>query len=142
MSIVHLRIKLKHLSTEPAIIRREERRWLATSRLEECTPEQKLDALKLYESLHLHRLNNRSEIRATALAYGYMRGMPYRVIERAPRHLRPPFDRPAPNWTRVRDLVWQYGRTAPTPAKDIPKEKEALWKALLAWRDVPPPNNS
>lgn len=61
-----LKIKLKSLAAEARIIRREEQRTNGDLR----------------EEMHIHRVRDlRHESRATHLAYGFIRGVPYRVIE-------------------------------------------------------------
>ena len=70
MNKTKLKIKLKHIGTEPAIIRLEEKKAL------------KHRNYSAHKSFYLHRTNNvRDEARATNLAYGYIRGKTYAEVE-------------------------------------------------------------
>lgn len=70
-ALVTLRVKIKSLAHEARIIRAEE---------------QKAKAMRrpwLFKLLYWHRIGDvRYHARYAQLAYGYMRGVPYRVIER------------------------------------------------------------
>lgn len=71
MKIAELRVKIKSLAVEATIIRKEERR--AKLRGDRDT----------FWSLRAHRTYDvRRESRASLLAYGYLRGIEYRKIER------------------------------------------------------------
>ena len=86
---VFLKIKLKSLAAEARIIRRQERKTGG-----------KHDHIR--ESLYLHRLHVvRRASRETHLAYGYLRGRPYRAMER--NALR------GPDWKSVASMVKKYG---------------------------------
>lgn len=86
MSIRFLKVKVKSLAAEAAIIRMEEGR----SRGE------------LRSSLRWHRQYDvRREQRAAQLAYGYLRGVAMTRIE--------PGAKTKPDWDRVRALVKKFG---------------------------------
>jgi len=88
---IKLKIKIKHLALEPAIIRKEEqsllrqsawiRKQYGTNDLDENDNE--LEALRFaYYDLSQHRkINVREEARATLLVYGYLRGKKYSEVE-------------------------------------------------------------
>lgn len=94
---VELKIKVKHLALEPAIIRKEERK--IKKRIEHYKQYHQLsqhvgmwstykshpDLYKLYDkygSLMSHRRwDVRNESRATHLARAYIKGVPYKVVE-------------------------------------------------------------
>jgi len=86
MSIRFLKVKVKSLAAEAAIIRMEETR----SRGE------------LRSSLRFHRQHDvRREQRCAQLAYGYLRGVPMARIE--------PGAKTEPDWDRVRILIKKFG---------------------------------
>jgi hypothetical protein len=86
MSIRFLKVKVKSLAVEAAIIRLEETR----SRGE------------LRSSLRFHRQHDvRREQRCAQLAYGYLRGVPMARIE--------PGAKTTPDWDRVRTLIKKFG---------------------------------
>jgi len=88
MSIRFLKVKVKSLTAEARIIRREEER----SRGE------------LRDALRQHRREDvRREQRATQVAYGYLRGITYSRIEPNPLT--------EPDWKRVESMVNKYGGT-------------------------------
>lgn len=89
MSIRFLKVKIKSLSAEAAIIRLEETR----------------SSGELRSALRGHRQwNVRREQRATQIAYGYLRGRSFTQIEPKPRT--------TPDWTRVEAMVKKYGTPA------------------------------
>lgn len=89
MSIRFLKVKVKSLAAEAAIIRMEENR----SRGE------------LRSSLRFHRQYEvRREQRCSQLAYGYLRGIAHARIE--------PGAKTDPDWDRVRAMVKKYGGIA------------------------------
>lgn len=109
-----LKIKIKSLATEATIIRTEEKKLTGERR----------------NFVHNHRvIDVRQAQRATLLAYGYLRGMPYRAIERTTRWERAPYDRPGPDWAKVAGMVVKYG--------PLRTDKEAASKALQQWREIP-----
>lgn len=103
----YLKIKIKSLAAEARIIRAEERKWPGPS--------------DVYTGLHRHRvIDVRRECRAGHLAYGFLRGRSYRALEAKCYE--------GPNWQRVTELVYKYGRTGLTPAD--------IKKALKDWLDL------
>lgn len=100
---VFLKIKIKSLAAEAAIIRKEEaRRPGGDTRT----------------FLHEHRVNKvRKECRAASLAYGFLRGRPYKVME-AKCH-------EAPQWSVVERLILKYGEGDP----------RELTQRLAQWKD-------
>ena len=85
-----LRVKLKVLTAEAKIIRKEERRSRGLLR----------------DELHNHRvLELRRAARATHMAYGLIRGRSIERIEVAPRT--------PPNWSEVGRLLKKYGPLQP-----------------------------
>lgn len=121
-----LKIKLKSLAAEAAIIRQEEMK-LATSRLP--------SSRELREEIHNHRVSDvREETRATLLAYSFIRGKPYRLIEA--RSDWDMWDQPGvdsklkAHWDerigRIRDMVKKYGAGEP------------IGFSVMAWIDAEP----
>jgi hypothetical protein len=90
-----LRVKVKSLAAEAAIIRREERR---------------LGHGRLYEELHAHRVGVlRAEARLSHLAYNFVRGRKWEIAE--PKR-RPENEPTASDWKRIIDMVLRYGSHA------------------------------
>lgn len=103
MSIKFLKVKVKSLAAEAAIIR-----------LEECRAHG-----ELRDSLRAHRQREvRVEQRASQLAYGYLRGRPRAVIE--------PGAKSEPDWTKVSSMVRRFG----PPGVDVSKLDD--WKKIVA----------
>ena len=90
ISLIKLKIKIKHLALEPAIIRKEERKILKQSRWHRANKaygnnENTANELITYDytSLSSHRKNElRNEARASQLAYAFLRNVPYEVVEK------------------------------------------------------------
>lgn len=110
----HLKIKAKSLAEEGRIIRLEERKQGPRHKLVEYRrPSGKvvLKRIKVHDghpdvrqSLREHRIRVvRPEARATHLAYGFLRGLGYRQVEKTVREDN------EPNWSRVVQLVSKYG---------------------------------
>ena len=105
-----LRVKIKSLAEEARIIRAEERRWVVDGRKDNAT----------WHSLNHHRRHDvRDEARASLLAYAYLRGVPYSVVENKTR------DRLSPGFNsvyyRVADIAQKFGPSPPP--------------GINAWRD-------
>lgn len=115
--IVELKMKAVSLAAEVRLIRREERkheksaswcvRWLSqTGNMKAANRadilQQRKDSARVVDSLRYHRkIELRSEQRSTHLARAYLRGVPYRSVERtcnAP-----------PNWIRVAAIIKSFG---------------------------------
>lgn len=85
-----LKVKIKSLAAEAAIIRTEERRAASGSQLQ--------------GELHGHRVNDvRREQRLSLLAYAFLRGIPLERVEAA--------NSSRPDWARVQKLVEKFGAT-------------------------------
>lgn len=85
---VYLKIKIMSLAAEARIIRKETKRW----------PGESAERLGLYH----HRIEDvRSEARSGLLAYGFLRGRPYRKMEA--------LGSTVPDWKRVEALITKYG---------------------------------
>ena len=146
MSITYLKVKIKSLAVEASIIRHEERKWLKSGRWlrkQEPHPSSKHSlelntALNTWAGLSTHRLDLRIEQRAALVAYGFLRSVPYRSIEREPHWLKKPYSKPGPNWNRVNDLVWKYGPFHPAgDKKETERGKKKLWDMINQWHDHP-----
>ena len=107
MSKTFLKIKIKSLAAEAAIIRREERRL----------PRAGMTGLRYALAQH-RRYDVRSEARSALLAYGFLRGLPYARIE-------------AKCWT-VPDLA----RTAEIAAKFGGFDKKVALVQIRAWTEL------
>ncbi len=109
MSHVYLKMKIMSLAAEARIIRREELRWYGGS--------------SLRVGLRTHRVGDvRSEARHALLAYGFLRGRAYAVLEAALSE---------PTWARVASLAAKYGdrRTTPQVIEAWAKEPTPVKKA-------------
>lgn len=122
--IAYLKVKLKSLSAETRIIRHEERKFLGSSRWQRKNE----PATNIYApggsyftwaGLRGHRLDLRQEQRSAYLAYGYLRGVPYRRIERE--------GSATPDVNRIGQLVSKFG------------PQKASTDAIKAWLEVPAP---
>lgn len=84
INLIKLKIKIKHLSLEPKIIRHEERkllkqaRWLRYRQGEESASDLSCEYMILRDHRKIHL---RYEARATQLAYAFLRGKTYLEIE-------------------------------------------------------------
>lgn len=87
---IQLKVKVKSLSEEARIIRKEERKF------------KKIDP-QLFNELSEHRRGLlRYEARCSQLAYAYLRGREYNKVERKCKF--------PPDWKRVYALVEKFGR--------------------------------
>lgn len=120
-----LKIKLKSLGAEAAIIRKEEMKAKFSKRPE---------VMQLREEMHQHRVRDlRAETRATLLAYSYIRGRTYRQIEPRSnvRYAGGPFRE---QWNervrRVVSMVAKYGGGAGS-------DEASIWTWLQAEAERP-----
>lgn len=109
-----LKIKLKSLGAEAAIIRKEEMKAKFSKRPE---------VIQLREEMHSHRVHElRAETRATLLAYSYLRGKKYRQIE--PRSNLEQWE------ARVKKIVSMVAKYGPTGNSDE--------KTIYSWLTLEP----
>ena len=88
-----LRVRIKELAQEAVFIRIEERRAKARKSWEE------------HARLHDHRVNAvRPAARSAQLAYAYLRGIPYRAVERSAKT--------TPDWKEVQRLVRKFSQVS------------------------------
>lgn len=115
----YLKVKVKSLASEAVIIRTEERRCLASiQRIGDI--EKFLNHRIALNGLESHRKGTvRNEMRATLLAYGFLRGLPLSRIEATSRTM--------PNWERVEAMVRKYG------TGDIRERMQSF----SAWKETP-----
>jgi len=110
---VFLKVKIKSLAAEARIIRREERRS------------------RHREGLHNHRTTAvRKAARSALLAYGFLRGRAYRLME-ATCHAKPA-------WSKVKNLVTQYGveRSDDESRMEFAKREQEQEDKLVAWLEA------
>lgn len=124
MSIVFLKVKIKSLAAEASIIRKEERkakansRWLRThtQHTDEHNNREYIKARHLFFDLKDHRKHPvGTESRAALIAYGYLRGRKYKIIEQPKEPLYGPIV------NRVHTLINKYGNT------EISREELGRW---------------
>jgi hypothetical protein len=128
---VYLKVKIKSLAAEAVIIRKDENKAKATSKLEKMraiTLDNNAGLAKIAENraakardawlgLKAHRrFDVRQESRAAGLAYGFFRGVPYKVIEAKCWE--------EPNWRRVCEIVRKFGTERDA---DMVKRLVKLW---------------
>lgn len=142
---IELKIKSKHLATEPAIIRHEERKLLRQIRYKNAKQYHK-DAAYLtseYRSLSEHRKwVVRNESRATYLARAFLSGKPYFSIEKKVHNYA---NLRAYIVPRVVDMVMKYGPdnvqkvyNRENKNWEYPKDVREKYKNMvLAWIDLP-----
>lgn len=134
----YLAVKIKSLAAEVAIIRADERRHAkrhSTLRAaqgaiagEKALADRAKFLGRLADDhhstmcgLHLHRIGTvRAEARAAQIAYGFLRGVPYRAIERTSKS--------EPDFEAVLRNAVRFGSD---------RDKAAVLAALKAWLDEP-----
>ena len=113
---VFLKVKIKNLAAEAAIIRREERRFKARN-----------NPTRLALAEHRRGVVRR-EARDSLLAYAYLRDRPYASVEAGKC-------RTQPNWTNVARMVDKYGK------RKVSSSDLLAWTAtseLVAWKESKP----
>ena len=109
-----LKVKVKSLAAESKIIRLEEIKAKQRQRPE------------LRSELYLHRiLAVRPEARASHLAYGFLRGVSYRAIEKEGSR--------KPNWDKVKKIVERFGSKTGGPKS---KGNMDLAQRFDEWRNL------
>ena len=102
--IAFLAVKIKSLAAESQLIRHDEGRYKALSKKTKASPWTKSSARDAWLGMKAHRRGDvRREARAALLAYGFLRGRSYRIIEQKNRN---PVDA-----ERVAILVSKYGQS-------------------------------
>lgn len=137
MSEKLLKVKIKSLAAESKIIRLEEERLKRkANNAKEDEFETKQKFWSLFLRLNEHRTKDvRIETRHSLIAYAYIRKVSYMAVEGGARWRREPFDKQAPDWGRIRDLVMKYGSV---PSWGLSKDgKERVLKEIKEWASVP-----
>jgi len=138
---IELKIKSKHLATEPAIIRHEERKLLRMARRREYNDTESL--LYKYRSLSEHRKwVVRNESRATYLARAFLSGKSYSSVEKKVHNYSTLRAYVVP---RVVDMVMKYGPdnvqkvyNRENNRMEYPKDiRDKYQKLILAWIELP-----
>ena len=107
----YLKVKIKSLAAESAIIRREEHKAIRNSRWLTEHQQDNAEASAEFHGLHHHRtVIVRQEARAAQLAYAMIRGRKYPTVEAKARE-------PAPI-SKIATLVSRYGGVDRTQAAD------------------------
>lgn len=111
MALVQLKVKIKSLAAESVIIRKEEHK---RRKIKDAPPRSE-QVIEDRRSLKEHRRGVvREEARCSLLAYGYLRGRPYKSMEAKCYE--------QPRWDKVESIVKRF---KPIGANDIDLK---LWR--------------
>lgn len=112
----HLKVKIMSLAAEARIIRKLELRW-------KKAPRKGLDPHPMFFSLQDHRKKDvRSESRSANIAYGFLRGRPYKTIEAACHK--------QPDWARAEQIALKFGGN-PLATNITLKAQFKEWRAVV-----------
>ena len=138
LGLSYLKVKIKSLAEEARIIRKEERKAKNSyhskfARKNDMRPH----FAYLRKGLREHRVGIvRTAARETLLAYGFLRGIPYKKIEPKchpmPAHVWAEFLKP------IRKMLDKYGpfrleKFTPEGRAEWEAKLEEQWKAFLEW---------
>lgn len=132
-----LKAKIKALAAEAAIIRIEERKALGNARwwkggdhyrqgnlVRGYATTETRDAYGVYESLRHHRVYNvREEARASLIAYGFLRGKPFYIVEGFKDEAT--LNEKRYMWARAINIAWRFS--------DKKRSEEDFRLAFIAW---------
>jgi hypothetical protein len=76
-----------------------------------------------YRTLYLAR-----EQRCHLLAYAFIRGLKYFTVENNPRWKRAPYDRMAPEWTKIANIIINHSTVHKHQTRDDILDKLRLWR--------------
>jgi hypothetical protein len=99
VNLIKLRRNIKHLAADLRIDKQEYRKWQRA----------KVKLLDPDDVIFSERYQ-----RCLFLAYAYLRGKRYSEVEDNPHWKRKPFSHSEPNWSRIADIVFQFGNFNPT----------------------------
>lgn len=120
---VYLKVKIKSLTEEARIIKREESKALCGARTRKQREMPFSEGYTTYEGLRSHRIDYvRPEARATVLAYNFLRGRTYQQTENNSHLYEMPTYGRKVMWERVQKMVSKYG-----------DKTQAQQEALAAW---------
>lgn len=128
-----LKIKIKHLAQEPAIIRKEERKCLGSSRwLKEKQEGEKAQRSYFdYEQLMHHRkLHLRPHARATQLVYAFLRNKKYSETEMP--NSQPLFYNDREEIVRMIDK-YDFGKIHVAYGTSAEVKKKIIWQEFEKW---------
>lgn len=127
-----LKVKLKSLAEEARIIRHEKRRAKARARWLRKNASYRADATDsaiwkasmVVNNLHKHNVQVvRKEQRASYLAYGFLRGMPYKRIEQRIKS--------EPDWDRVQNIASRF-----TNGENGYADPRVVAQKIAEWKDA------
>jgi hypothetical protein len=116
----HLQVKIWSLAQESKYIRTKEQKWLEKARAARAKEKSATFAEVNYSSLHWHRKGLSSIARHSQLAYGFLRGVPYAVIEQLAYT--------EPNWEKIQEEAMRFSKDDPR----LTTQNFAEWKDAAA----------
>ncbi len=135
----HLQVKVFTLMQEMSYIRRQEEKWKTRARF--ARQKQKQATLERAESafwsLRSHRTGLKSEARSTHLAYGALRGMPYRMMEVMCYGPLKGYGSSEPDWKSIEAMVERFSKDEDDPQGTMQRFSEWLAEAKL-WYEANP----
>lgn len=103
--MVELKVKIKSLAAEAAIIRKEERKALQSGRWANANRQNDDEHFNLFDRLRRHRVGRvRSAARSAQLAYAFLSGRPYRTVEKVGSR--------EPSWKNVERVIHAFAPLA------------------------------
>lgn len=123
--LLHLKVKLISIGAECAVIHREERRAKARARWCRKNPDKATASaleqeVSAFWSLRSHRMNLKFNQRYDHLAYGFLRGVPYSVMEARTGAMN------KPDLGRAREAAMRFSGAG---ASGFTPEQMEAWKA-------------
>ena len=132
----HLKVKVVSLSSEMMYIRKQEARWknkarYARKRVQVTSDPKVLYAEQNFWSLNRHRYDLKVEARLTHLSYGFLKGIPYSVMEPICYGVLPGYGSYEPNWKGIEGTVERFSKDEPDPQGTMQRFAEWLADAKV-----------
>lgn len=142
----HLKVKVYSLTTEMSYIRRQEEKWKNRARAARLKQKQHAEQTHIdhiayatgnFWTLRAHRTELKREARSTHLAYGFLKGRLYGEMEIICHGLTPGYNREAPDWQRIQDMVERFSKDEPDNREIMQRFGEWLADAKVWYEGNP-----
>ena len=135
----HLQVKVFTLMQEMTYIRRKEDKWKTRARIARKNQKETTTqyAERNFWSHRLHRQGLKTEARNTHLAYGALRGAPYRIMEVMCYGPLKGYGSSEPDWKSIESMVERFSKDEDDPQGTMQRFGEWLADAKIWYEENP-----
>lgn len=137
----HLKVKMFSLSAEMTYIRRQEEKWKTKARIARKKQSELKDIKSLASLMYadknfwthrFHRYELKLAARTTHLAYGFLKGIPYQMMENYCHGWRKGYASSEPDWKAIGETIERFSKDE-TNLQDIMQKFEEWLTDSKKW---------